>query len=106
MRELQERFTGRGEVKGFEFYQVDANQYGYIYRVTTDGQTHYEVFKRKTGFTYDYQNKCKTDKQYVKYPNSNAFGVWAWTFKHYSDALEAYDLLEKIDRKNSKRVTV
>ena len=61
MRELQEKFIGKGEVKGFDF-----------------------------------EAKQKTDKQYVKYPKSTAFGVWAWPIRHFNDAV---DKLSQIDNK-------
>jgi len=72
MQELQVTFTGRGETKGFLFSQYAKSNEGYIYRVDTpEGNTHYEVFKRKENTQYG----C------ISYPTAKAFGIWAWTCK-------------------------
>jgi len=69
MRELEESFIGRGQVKGFKFTQIKKNDYGYIYKVEISGRVYYEVFKRKENIRFN----C------VSYPSSKAFGIWAWT---------------------------
>jgi len=69
MKQLQETFKGRGQVKGFTFTQIKKSEYGYIYEVNTKDNIHYEVFYHKENTLYE----C------VSYPSNKAFGVWAWT---------------------------
>lgn len=71
MKELQSEFIGRGEVKGMKFTLLNANPRAFIYKVESNyPNLHYEVFCRKENKYWD----C------VRYPNSRAFGVWAWSF--------------------------
>ena len=83
MRELKLKFIGKGQVKGFEFTQIKKNQYGYIYKVNTGSNIHYEVFYHKENKMYE----C------VSYPTNKAFGLWAWTAK---DLERAKDILNDI----------
>ena len=84
MKVLEKIFTGRAEVRGFEFEQIKEKESGFIYRVKTPFATiHYEVFERKTNSQYD----C------VSYPQSPAFGVWAWSFTNYEDAIKKFEEL-------------
>lgn len=70
MKELEKEFNGRGEVKGFHFKQIKANEFAYIYEVHNPDviEPHYEVFERRINEQFD----CES------YPKSNSFGVWAW----------------------------
>ena len=53
MIELQQEFTGTGEVKGFIFKQIKNNGYAFIYEVKVPSddddsvRIYYEVFERK-----------------------------------------------------------
>lgn len=78
MKELEERFEGRGEVKGYSFELFYKCLEGYIYKKThvETGTVSYEVFKRKENAYFD----C------VSYPTSKAFGAWAW---EYTDVYKA-----------------
>ena len=78
MKELQQQFQGRGEVKGYTFTQVSKTDLGYIYQKELDGKISYEVFKHKENKRFD----C------VSYPTSNSFGVWAWDCKTLEKAME------------------
>lgn len=91
MKELQEQFTGEGEVRGFEFTQLRKNEKGYIYEVKNDTKTHYEVFQRKENTQYG----C------VSYPGSKAFGLWAWTITNLESAIEKFENL-KLPEKREK----
>jgi hypothetical protein len=69
MKELQTQFTGKGQVKGYDFNQITATPYGYIYAKTSlEGTNTFEVFKRLENDVYN----C------VSYPTDKAFGIWAW----------------------------
>jgi hypothetical protein len=83
MKELEEEFTGRGQVRGFMFTQIKKNEHAYLYKVETDGQVHYEIFYRKENSYY----KC------ISYPSNKAFGIWAWTKKDLTESVDLYDEL-------------
>lgn len=69
MKQLQKEFKGRGQVKGFTFTQIKKSEHGYIYKVNTNDNFHFEVFYHKENKMYN----C------VSYPTNKAFGLWAWT---------------------------
>jgi hypothetical protein len=86
MKELQEVFIGKGQVKGFMFTLVKKTEFAYLYKVDTGDSVHYEIFERKENTKYN----C------ISYPSDKAFGVWAKTTPKYEDAL---DILEMFDNK-------
>lgn len=85
MKELKKEFKGIGEVKGYNFKQLNKSPYAYIYQVenTTTKALHYEVFKRQINKRFN----C------VSYPKSKSFGLWAWTKSNLTDAEYLYDEL-------------
>ena len=89
-KELEFNFSGIGEVKGFEFTQIDKTVLAYAYEVNdNEGNMHFEVFKRKlTALCIDFEKKQYSETDFkVKYPRSNDFGIWAWTFTSKFKAL-------------------
>ena len=89
IQELEKEFNGIGEVKGYTF-QIIAEEkgIGYIYMVTNEVTTHYEVFRHKeTPVLIDFEKRIysETDTK-VTYPKSNSFGVWAWTYSNHEQA--------------------
>jgi hypothetical protein len=84
MKELEVRFIGRGQVKGFIFTQIKKNRVGYIYKVDLGSSYHFEVFKRKENIKYN----C------VSYPSDKSFGIWAWTYKSLEQACNKLKDLE------------
>lgn len=91
IHELENSFTGIGEVKGFEFTKVAETDIGYVYCVrTSEKSNHYEVFKkRKTPICIDFENKIYSETEFKEvYPNSKKFGISAWSVKNYETALE------------------
>ena len=93
MKELELEFTGIGEVKGDLFKQINRSPYAYIYERNFEGIKSYEVFIRKEtkesdsiigGVAVHFEAK-------VKYPKSEDFGVWAWYFNTYDEALSKYE---------------
>ncbi len=82
MKELEKYFIGRGEVRGFEFTQLESNNHVYLYQVRTplDNRVHYEIFMHKENTRFD----C------VSYPGSGAFGDWAVTTRDYQKGLNLY----------------
>lgn len=96
MKQLKKEFTGTGEVKGFEFKQIKASPYAYIYEVTNKDfndkisdnpkhwHKHYEVFEHQEYKRFDM----------VMYPRSNAFGKWAKTTRSLDKANELFATME------------
>lgn len=81
LKQLQDKFIGRGEVKGFKFTRLASEEkVGYFYRVETGHSIHYEIFKYKANNQFGN----------VAYPGRNAFGIWAWSFKSFEKALEKF----------------
>lgn len=86
MKQLETNFQGKGEVIGYMFQQMQSSPYAYIYKVINiedDNNNHYEVFIHREN----------TQFNNVSYPKANSFGVWAWTFKRWSDAFNKYNEL-------------
>lgn len=83
MKELQESFIGKGQVKGFSFTQIKKSEHAYIYQVDTEVSAHYEVFFRKENTHFG----C------VSYPKDNSFGVWAWTKTTLDQANDKFEEL-------------
>lgn len=84
MKQLQKEFIGRGQVKGFRFTQLKKSNYSYIYKINTGSSEHFEVFLH----IENRQFNC------ISYPQSNSFGIWAWTFATYELAINK---MEEID---------
>lgn len=87
MKELEENFIGRGEVKGFIFTQIKKSDYAYVYKVDNGYSVTYEVFFRKENTQFN----C------ISYPSSKAFGIWAWSCTEH-----AY--LDKFEELNERRI--
>lgn len=83
MKQLQENFDGRGEVKGFKFKQEMKTELAFMYSVTFEGskKPHYEVFQRRINALYD----CES------YPSSKAFGIWAKSVVSKEKAIEYFN---------------
>lgn len=84
MKELKEYFVGRGQVKGYIFNQIKRTKYAFLYEVSENNLTHYEVFKRQENSLYD----C------ISYPTDKAFGVWAWTCDTLERAEDKFNEIE------------
>lgn len=87
MRELEEKFIGKGEVKGFIFTQIKKSEYAYVYKVDNGASVNYEVFFRKENTQFN----C------ISYPSSKAFGIWAWSMTEST-------YLEKFKELNLRRI--
>ena len=83
MKPLEKQFTGRGEVGGFSFKQIEENDHAYVYRVKSESTTWYEVFQKRENSQYN----C------ISYPTSKAFGVWAWWQPTLEKAINKFNLI-------------
>lgn len=70
---LEKEFIGRGEVRGFHFKQVYKHDKFYIYKVTDDNRSYYELIKRSVN--KDFITRLPVES----YPTSKSFGIKAWT---------------------------
>ena len=95
-------FTGKAEVRGFEFLQFAENANSYIYQVDTGDALHYEVFKKKTSAVcLDFLTRKYSETDFMEnYPKRNAFGVTAWTTGSLNKAKKImHDIEKKIKMK-------
>ena len=92
MKELPLEFIGTGDVKDDVFKLIDMSPKAYIYTRKNFDTISYEVFQRKeskesnaimNGVNVHFEAK-------VKYPRSEDFGVWAWYYDKYDDAVAKF----------------
>lgn len=92
--ELPLEFIGIGEVKGDLFKQRNRSPKAYIYerKASDSDYTTYEIFKRKVSKESDaVMNGVNVHfEAKVKYPRSEDFGVWAWYYDKYDDAVAKF----------------
>lgn len=80
---MKDTFTGRGEVRGFEFVRLNGNKQGFLYKVSYYDTSWYEVFLAKWSQRFgDYA-----------YPGSKSFGRWAWSYTCLGKALNKFNSL-------------
>ncbi len=94
MKELQTEFIGIGEVRGFMFRQLLAGKQAYLYSVTNDNTTWYEVFERLENRRFNT----------VSYPSSPAFGTWAYCISDIEKAKAKFERLENKVKDSKIRV--
>lgn len=83
MKLLEKEFLGKGEVRGFEFKQVQKSNTAYVYEVNSGTTIYYEVFRRVVN----------TKRQKEVYPLAKHFSIWAWTVMNYEDAKRKFNQL-------------
>lgn len=89
---LEDKITGTGEVKGFIFKKMLELDNVYIYKKLddeTDKFCDYEVFAKKiTPIYIDFDNKIFSETEFKEmYPKSSQFGLSAFSYKTYEEAL-------------------
>lgn len=84
MKELPIKFSGTGEVTGWEYEQLLKGDNFYVYQRTKDGVTYYEVFKRVENIRFN----C------VSYPKQKSFGKWAWCCYSLKSVYERIDKIK------------
>lgn len=85
LKPLPLHFSGRGEVRGFQFYQILVSDRAYCYQAEVEGVLYYHVFRRAE------------NRQYltISYPGPKAFGVWAWVYRFREKAEQKFQFLSK-----------
>lgn len=99
VKELEEVFEGRGEVRGFTFTQLHRTEYAYVYeqKEEVSGHITYEVFRRRVNVQFG----C------ISYPKSNGFGDSAYmgkTFRSLDKAMAYFEYLNDYCWKKSLEV--
>jgi len=86
---LEKQFTGIGEVRNFNFLQVYSNDLAYIYKVG-DKDAYFEVFERKTTpVCINFKKRIYSETDFKEiYPKAKDFGIWAFTYDNYNEALK------------------
>jgi len=87
MKLLEKEFSGKGEVKGFKFKQVQKSNVAYIYEVNSGSSIYYEVFRRVVNNKY----------QKEVYPMAKHFSIWAWTHMSYENAKSKFNQLNTVN---------
>ena len=89
LQKLELQFTGKGEVKGFNFQQVYKNEKGYVYKVHSQESEYFEAFLRKsTALCINFEKREYSQTEFKEiYPKSKDFGVWAWTTGSLQDGI-------------------
>ena len=108
MKELPINFIGTGEVKGFEFIQIEKSNKAYMYSVFCPDidELHYEVFSRKE--SKDNTSMIGGIKVFfpakVRYPNSSH--DWLYSYRDLTSAREKFKELSEYEskRNTSKRI--
>lgn len=76
-------FTGKGEVRGFQFSQIHVSDRAYCYEVNVGGVLYYHTFKRIENRRY----------LTIAYPGPKAFGLWAWVYRSLDEAQQKFQEL-------------
>ena len=87
MKLLEKEFLGKGEVRGFEFKQVQKSNTAYVYEVNSGCSIYYEVFRRVVN----------TKRQKEVYPLAKHFSIWAWTQMNYESAKRKFNQLNTVN---------
>lgn len=94
---LPEEVLGTGEVEGILFRKVYENEFVYIYSAIDPENTtpYYEVFERQiVPICLDFDKRVYSETEFKeRYPKSNDFGLWAFTFIDYNKAKDRFDKL-------------
>jgi hypothetical protein len=96
IKELELEFIGTGDVRGFNFIQMQSSPNGYLYSVDPgEGNIHFEVFTRKTTpLCIDFEKHIYSEvDSKVCYPSTNSFGVNAWCITNYNEAVTKFNSL-------------
>ena len=93
IKELPEEFVGTGEVAIFTFYKVSSSDKALVFKVVATEfpeNIHYETIKRKTvPICLDFDNRIYSETEFKEvYPKAKDFGIWAWSFVNFNDALD------------------
>lgn len=94
---IPDKFTGIGEVKGFEFIKVKSEQDVAIFSVNNK---YHEVVRLKVvPKCINFEKRIYSDTEFKEtYPKANKFGIDGFIVKSYSKALDKFN--ELLNSKN------
>lgn len=95
IHQLPKSFIGVGEVRDHNFILLKEGDYAFIYKKEQEKSISFEVFKKKLSpllISLEDRIYSETDFKY-KYPKSEDFGVWAFTFNNFNKALNKFNKL-------------
>ena len=79
---------------GFNYTQVQRGKRSCIYEQrVSENSVCFEVFLIK--IRPERKVRDKTLEAAERFPNNEAFGYWAWTYKNYEDAINKFNEIEK-----------
>lgn len=77
---------------GFDYIQYRKSENAFIYKqVISENMVQYEVFEWKIQPERTINEKVLPAKE--KFPNNEAFGYWAWSYKDYRRAIKKFEEL-------------
>ena len=96
IKKLEEKFTGSGEVRGFNFKILRRGKNALWYVISSGEKRHFEVFMVKTTpICLDFENRIYSETETKEiYPKSKDFGIWAWTYTSMAKAIDKFNELE------------
>lgn len=97
IQKLERYFTGTGDVEGMNFIQMFSNDKAYIYRVKNKKIKKFEVFERRKTPVLYFEKNIYSDTEFKEiYPQTEDFGVWAWTFSDIKKACEKFAEISRL----------
>ena len=93
IKKLPNEFVGVGEVKGFLFKKINENDKYYIFKVTNEGCSYFEVIKKVVVSCFlDFHTKeIDPNNKKETYPKSNSFGTSGWNYSTLENALNKFN---------------
>lgn len=90
VEKLPQMFEGKGEVKGYNFLQIDSNENGYLYKVYNEYEQHFEVIKKiSSPVCINFEKRIYSETEFKEtYPKANSFGISGWTYNNLIKASE------------------
>ncbi len=97
LEKLEKVFSGKGEVRGYEFTQIRDCRGAYMYIKThiDSNVQNYEVIRKIVVPKIIWETKEKTGHYKETYPRSNRFGVDAWNFADLESATIKMNQIKK-----------
>ena len=87
---------------GFKYKQLKRGEKAFLYQqYLTKTESAYEVFIKK--IASEHMIGDVIIEEHEQFPTDKSFGIWAWSYRNYSEALKKFNKLEGIDVKNNKK---
>ena len=81
---------------GFKYKQLKRGEKAFLYQqYLTESEFAYEVFMKKIALEYIIGNVIIEGHE--QFPTDKSFGIWAWSYRDYPEALKKFNELEGIE---------